>query len=195
MRLFAYLVARKGQVVLLFKVFYFLQIIIFLLAAAGGSSYPLGVAMGKAAVVLFVLTLIPGMMKRFGITHKLLALLMIFRRYIGIAMYISALSHFGLVKAVPALSSKLPFQLTAFEFWGSLALFTLLFLFITSNDFSVGRLGIWWYRIHRLIYLSMWFILFHVGLQRLSIWTVLMGIVVFLMLISFIVSFSRHRTT
>ncbi len=200
-RLFAYIIPRKEKVIFFFKIIYLIQIAVFLAAARvlyiGGPEalyyYQLGVGSGKIAVILFILTLIPGMMRRFGITHKLLSLLMIFRRYIGIAMYVSALAHFGLVKVVPILSLKLPFRLAFFEFWGSLALFSLFFLFITSNDFSTAKLGVWWHRTHKLIYLSMWFILLHVGLQRISLWTVLMGATVLLMMASFLVSKLRGK--
>ena len=194
-RLFAYIIPRKARIILLFKLVYFIQIAVFLLAGlafySGDSSsilyYQLGLYFGRIAVLLFIIVLIPGMFKRFGITHKILALLMIFRRYIGISMYLFALSHFGLVKVIPNLSSlQSLLKLSAFELFGSAALLVLFFLFITSNDFSVARLGIWWYRLQRLIYIAMWFILFHLGLQRISGWTMLMGIVVILMVTSFL---------
>ncbi len=201
-RLFAYIIPRKAKVIQLFKLVYLIQVAVLFWAGISFYSgfyhsvyYQLGLYFGRIAVLLFIIILIPGMLKRFGITHKILALLMIFRRYIGISMYIFALSHFGLVKVLPNLSAlhlPVPF---VFELWGSAALLVLFFLFITSNDFSVSRLGIWWYRIHRLIYIAMWLIFFHLAFQRISLWTILLGITVFSMMISFLVERIRKNVS
>ncbi len=193
-RLFAYIIPRKGRIILFFKLLYFAQIAVLFLASVTFYSshtytilyYQLGLYFGKIAVILFILALIPGMLKRFGITHKILALLMIFRRYIGISMFLFALSHYFLVKIFPNLSSLRTLTFSTFELWGSGALFILFFLFITSNDFSVRKMGIWWYRMQRLIYIAVWLIFFHVALQRISLWTILLGVTVFLMMASFV---------
>lgn len=200
-RLFTYIIPRKARIIQLFKLAYFMQVAVLFWAGiafySGDSSsilyYQLGLYFGRIAVLLFIIVLIPGMLKRFGITHKILAILMIFRRYIGISMYLFAFSHFGLVKVIPNLSAVRLTGLSAFELWGSATLLVLFFLFITSNDFSVSRLHIWWYRLQRLIYIAMWFLLFHLGLQRISGWTVLMGIIVFSMMVSFMVERVRKN--
>lgn len=192
-KIFSYIIPRKEKVILGFKVFYGLILVTVFAASRslyfGDNNalffYNLGVNSGRAALVFYVMTLVPGIAERFGIRHKLLALLRIFRRYLGITMYLLALNHSLSVKFIITLASKQIIPLRLFEVLGFGALSILFFLFITSNDLSLGRLGIWWYRIHRLTYLSMGLIFLHVALQRFSIWSVIMGITVALQISSF----------
>jgi methionine sulfoxide reductase heme-binding subunit len=132
---------------------------------------------GQIALVLYVLTAIPGIMRRFGKFTKPVSLLMMFRRYIGIAMYLFVLLHgsverlFSIMKGAPA-----PVTPVIFELFGTVASMLLIWMFLTSNDKSVNTLGKWWHRIHNLTYIVVWLIFVHVALQGLSIWTVLIGI-------------------
>ncbi len=148
--------------------------------------YSTGITAGQISIIFFIIALLPGITNRFGIRHKLLAVVMFFRRHIGITMYLFALIHFSFLKLIPWISSGKFILPTGFELYGFLAHIFLIFLFVTSNDFSQNRLNIWWYRIHRLIYLIMWLIFLHVALQRWSTWSILMGIVVFIQMTSFI---------
>lgn len=191
--LFAYIVPRKSFFIRIFWIIYILQIL-FIISESWvyfekkeyvPVFYNLSINSGRLAVIFFIFTLVPGMTKRFGIRHKLLALFMIFRRYIGILMYLFALIHATMTRFLPTIAAGRIRTPPLFELMGFAALFLLFFLFITSNDFSVRVLGVIWYFIHKLIYLAMLFILLHVGLQRMSIWTVLMGATVFLMVVSF----------
>jgi sulfoxide reductase heme-binding subunit YedZ len=152
-----------------------------------GFYYQMGRQAGEITLCLFIVTLIPGMLKRYGIKHKLISLVVIFRRYIGITTYLFALIHVSFLRLIPWLTGA-PFRLPLswFETFGLVAHIGLLLLCLTSNDWSLSHLKIWWYRLHRIIYLIMWLILFHVGLQQIGLWTILMGSVVFLMMGSFV---------
>lgn len=143
-----------------FKIFYIL--LIFVLWSGW---YRLAPWMGRAAIVAYILTTIPGMARRFRIQHKLIALLMIFRREVGISMYLLATVHYIFLVGL-----AIPREI--FQLMGFTAYVLLFFLFATSNDLSTKHLGAWWGKIHRLTYIAIWFIVMHVALQRVSIWSV-----------------------
>lgn len=153
--------------------------------------YGLGNTLGQFALILYVVTLLPGIADRLGIKNKILALLKIYRREAGILMYLLALIHITLEKLLITTSITELFTLLPFEIMGVLSLLVLFFLFITSNTFSLIRLRLNWYRIHRFTYIGMLFIFLHVSLVKFSNWTILMGFVLILQLISFIVVYRR----
>lgn len=156
--------------------------------------FSIGSFLGKIALILFITTLLPGIGERFGIQNKLLALLRIFRREIGILMYITAITHVTLAKLVITTSFKELLMPMPFEIMGSLSLFILFFLFITSNTFSQVKLRLNWYRIQRLAYIGMFLIFLHVAFLKLSIWTVLMGILIIVQAASFIALYKRTKS-
>lgn len=202
-QIFSLLVRKKIFVVRIFQVLYFFLIILFII---GGRSilyvdqnflwyYQLGVACGKVALVLYIITVIPGIARRFTIRNKILSLLTIFRRYIGILMYLFASIHFSFVRIIGLLSDTWSsWNFVLFELFGIIAVSLLFLLFITSNDLSLKRFNQWWYRIHKLTYIAMWFIFLHIAVQRISIWTILMGITLFLQVSSFVYSRLFVRT-
>lgn len=153
--------------------------------------FGLGNTLGQFALILYVVTLLPGIGDRLGIKNKILVLLKIYRREAGILMYLLALIHVTLEKLLITTSITELFTLLPFEIMGALSLLVLFFLFITSNTFSLIRLRLNWYRIHRLTYIGMSFIFLHVSLVKFSNWTILMGFVLILQLISFIVVYRR----
>lgn len=156
----------------------------------------LGVTLGKCAILVFVVTLVPGTATRLGLKHRVFSLIRIFRRYLGILMYILVFAHSWFVSIFPRLLTwPQSGTIRTFELFGTAASILLFLLFITSNDWSVSRLKVWWYRLHRLVYIIMWLVLFHVGLQRMSIWTILMGAVVTFVMASFVVGYLRKRKT
>ena len=187
-KIFAYIIPRKEKFIAGFKVVYFLIAVAAFFAARSlyyedrnaAFFYSLGVNSGQAGLICYIITLIPGMMGRYGVRNKFLSLLNIFRRYIGILMYLFALTHFLLVRAIFFISTGIFIPPVLFEIFGSLALSLLFFLFITSNDFSVTKLGKWWNRLHKLTYPAMGFIFLHVAMQRVSIWSVAMGVIIVL---------------
>ncbi len=187
-KIFAYIIPRKGKFITGFKVVYFLIAVAAFFAARSlyyedrnaAFFYALGVNSGRAGLICYIITLIPGMMGRYGVRNKFFSLLTIFRRYIGILMYIFAMIHFLLVRAIFTISTGIFIPPVLFEVFGSLTLLLLFFLFITSNEFSVVKLGKWWNRLHKLTYPAMGLIFLHVGLQRISIWTIAMGTILVL---------------
>ena len=200
---YIWIVLRKHFIIYGFQIFQAAVVLsiftAFYLAFSGNAVYQVlakqSVLFGKTALTLYILTLVPGITGRLGIRHKLLSLLMIFRRHIGILMYLFALLHFSFLFLIPQLiiGNKLFDSLLLFEFMGLSAIMLLLFLFLTSNDFSQFRLKDWWYLLHKLTYIAMFFIFLHVALQRISIWTILMGVIIFLQISSFLYSFLKRR--
>lgn len=194
--LFRIAVGSRGRIIGVFKWFY---AALFLILLIGGRSiylrdaqslvlYQWGVWCGRIAITLYCITLIPGMTKRFGLQHKLFSLIRIFRRYIGISTFLFALTHASFVRLILYLPQVLEFR-PLFQVFGLASLVLMFFMFLTSNDFSVNRLGIWWYRLHWVTHIIMITVLLHTLLQRVSIWSVLIGIIVALQLASFVVSF------
>lgn len=157
--------------------------------------YTIGVWSGRAAASMLALVLIPGILGRFGIQIKVTRVLTFYRRQLGITTFLLSFTHGMLVRIVArfALGQYPLSRSPIFEFFGTLALSLLFFLFITSNDWSVGRLGPWWTRLHRLVYVIVWFILFHTILQRVSVWSMAIGVVAILEVVSLLWSSGLGR--
>ncbi len=201
---FLFLTKRTVTVILLFKIVYGLLCIFLFLASVSAyyhnqwfiTVYKLARQSGEVALVLYILTCLPGLGRRLGVRHKLLALLMIFRRQIGILMYMFVLIHSVILRFIPVISDGLPLLPDSwFEIFGSIASGMLFLLFVTSNDVSVKRLGPWWHKIHQLTYITMFFILLHVAFQEISLWTILAGLLVAAQVVSYGVSRMRKRNT
>ena len=198
---FSFSVSKRKIILWFFLILYaFLTIIILfaLRTAVTGSNYlflyPQAILSGKISLVVFCLVMVPGIARRFGIRHKLIFPLMVYRRYLGIAMFLLAMFHATVVRFASFVEEGLPFKnLLWFEILGLAALFFLSFMFVTSNDFSVKYLGFWWHRLHKLIYIIMWLILFHVGLQRMSVWSILLGVTVLIQSVSFLYAFRKKQ--
>ena len=190
---------NRQKILSIFKLFYCVLVIFpisaFVFSRLNQSMllffFGLGNTLGQFALILYVATLLPGIGDRLGIKNKILVLLKIYRREAGILMYLLALIHITLEKLLITTSITELFTLLPFEIMGALSLLVLFFLFITSNTFSLIRLRLNWYRIHRLTYIGMLFIFLHVSLVKFSNWTILMGFVLILQLISFIVVYRR----
>lgn len=196
---FSFSVSKRKIILWFFLILYaFLTtIILFALTTAitGGNYlfiYPQAILSGKISLVVFCLVMIPGIARRFGIRSKLVFPLMMYRRYLGISMFLLAMFHAIVVRMASFLEEGLPFKnLMWFEISGLAALFFLFFMFITSNDYAVKHLRYWWNRLHKLIYFIMWLILFHVGLQRVSVWSLLLGVTVLIQSVSLIYAFRK----
>ncbi len=150
-----------------------------------------GKLFGDGALLSFIATLLPGIGERFGIRNIFLSIIKIYRRQVGILMYLFALLHVVLSKIIITASFSELSDLSIFEIMGSLSLLILFSLFLTSNNISLIRLRLNWYRIHRFTYVVMFFILLHVSLQSLSAWSILMAITLILQLVSFVVIYRR----
>lgn len=193
---------NRKNIISLFKLTYFL-VLAFIIAGAYVTFtqnplqpyfYELAIGSGKMALVLLIITVIPGILGRFGIKIQLTFIITNFRRYIGILMFLVALSHSSIVRLFPYLSGLISFTFPppTFEIFGFLGLFLLFWMFITANEGSVISLGVWWKRLHRVVYLVLWLIAFHVALQRISIWSILIWIVVILEVLSLIYAYIKR---
>ena len=168
---------------------------------AVGSEYlgmaDLGRTFGQIAVVWYVLSLVPGMMKRLNLLPMTRTLLMLYRRHFGISMFLTAISHQFLARTLPLAffnpALLLDFDLGWQAWFGVLALLTLFPLWLTSNDWSKKRLGRTWDAIHMLTYLALLFIFGHVYLVMTSSWKYVLGAVIVLEIISWLVYWLTPR--
>ncbi len=146
---------------------------------------------GEYAALLFIMVSIPGIARRFRYSHKLLMVLMMFRRQLGVLMYLFVLMHALILRIIPWVTRSMPIVVEPFVFAGSLANIMLFALFVTSNDWSVKMLGDWWNKIQNMLYVIVWCIFIHLALMGISIWTILIGITSIAQLTSHI--YARHR--
>ncbi len=139
--------------------------------------YEVGLISGQTAIVIFCIIILPGILRRFGIRNMMTSFIMTIRRQLGITMFLLAFLHYSSIRLFPIVFGGLPLTVPPFfEFMGVSALYALAPLFVTSNDVSVRKLGPWWRRIHSMVYFIVWLIFLHTALQRISIWSVLIGI-------------------
>lgn len=137
----------------------------------------LGIIAGNAALITFILTLSPGILKRYnaiGSLQSIRLLLMSLRRQLGIMMYFFVIDHYLWVRLMPSLkfsSSIIPTNL--YEIIGMLAFFLLTPLFLSSNNFSVKKIGKKWNLLHKLVYLINWLIFLHLLLLGRGNWNLI----------------------
>jgi DMSO/TMAO reductase YedYZ heme-binding membrane subunit len=132
-----------------------------------------GARLGQIAVLLFCLTLFPGIFQRFRwntpLSLPVLSLLILFRRHLGILMFLTALVHQVFNSTVPNfIFFGSPVPPTGFPTFVVLGIISWLLLFpvwLTSNDISQRMLGKKWKMLQRLTYGAIWFIFAHVALQ------------------------------
>lgn len=195
--------AYRSTLIRIFQLCYVLALVFL-----GGSAYLLlaghplsplisamGEKFGQLAVCFFILASIPGMAGRFRIKHPLVTIGLMFRRHIGISTFVLAFMHSQISYIIPFISSGMlpPFPPPLFVLWGSIAYLGLFILFITSNDLSVKKLGGWWKRLHKLIYILFWFIFLHVAFQELSVWAILIFLFAVIEVVSLVYDFMRKR--
>jgi len=138
------------------------------------SIYEIGKFFGQSALVLLGVVALPGILGRFRIEIKVTRIITLFRRQLGITVFLLAFAHYFLIKLVPTISGIIEFKIpypALFENLGAIALSILFLMFITSNNASKKTLGKWWTYLHRFIYVAIWILVLHVGLQKISIWT------------------------
>ena len=126
-------------------------------------------SLGEWAYNFLLLILIIGPLARvLGI--ELLGAIRLFRRELGILMGMLALMHYAtfLIKNFDYLDvlSKDPPLWLPIGFWAFILTFLLL---ITSNNWAVKKLGRWWKRIHRLVYVILILVVVHVVLIK-AVW-------------------------
>lgn len=150
---------------------------------------------GEYAILTLLAAMLPGILGRYGIKVPITLTLTFFRRQLGILTFMLAFAHASLLYLLPLFLSFFPFtfQQPLFIYAGISALFFLFLLFITSNNYSVLKLGRWWKRLHRVVYLILWLILLHTAMQRWSIYAMLIGIVAVLETTSLLYSFFKKK--
>lgn len=158
--------------------------------------YQTGVWAGRTAISILAFVVLPGILGRFRIEIPITRIITAYRRQFGILVFLLAFSHASIVRMIPKLLGILPiFPLILFETFGLLALSILSFMFLTSNNFSVKKLGKNWKRLHRFIYVVLWLLALHTGLQRISIWSALIFSFASLEIISLIYDFMTKRNS
>lgn len=133
---------------------------------------------GTLALLMFLTTLMPGIFKRFGVFPLLSSSIVMFRRNIGILMFLTALVHsfYSFTIFVIMTSQFNPDILSSREILGSLSLMILLPAWLTSNDYSQKRLGKFWKMIQRVTYLSLITIFIHVALSSFKLGALTFGV-------------------
>jgi len=194
-QIFVWSVNQKKNIIFVFKLFYFsitaLIIIGFFMTLYNSQPlllYEIGLLSGKAASIIFIITISPGIMQRFNLNWQIRSLLVLFRRYLGISVYVLGFLHFSYIRLLPIIVGQINLNVifTSFELFGLVSIFLLSFLFFTSNDFSMKKLGPWWKRIHRIIYVVAWLLFLHTALQRISVYSISLGIAAVFELLSLV---------
>ena len=166
---------------------------LFFLSIAERSDY--GKNAGTLALILFIITLIPSIIQRFGLAKEfnlLIKLILPVRRQFGILMFVAAFTHYLAMKVIPVLQFKLPPSLPIYQAFGLVALIFSFALFITSNNWATRKLKSNWKRLHRLTYIIGWLIFGHVllgGLRsesEISLQAIVIGVVMVLEVASLI---------
>ncbi len=136
---------------------------------------PLANVLGLVSLILYVLTLLPTIMrivfpetKKSGIPKMLLKN----RRTLGIIAFFPALGHalLILVKHHPDVGD---FQTYVIYLQGILLMAIFTVLTITSNDWSVKKLKKNWKKLHQLTYLAMFLLTWHVADKMFGHWSYL----------------------
>ena len=203
-QIFIWAVNNKKNIVFVFKIFYFSIVALIFLGYFMALKniqplllYRIGLLSGQTASMVFIITIIPGIMQRFNLNWEIRSLLVLFRRYLGIAVYVLGFLHFSYIRLFPIIANhiKVNLLLTTFEVFGLISLFLLTFLFFTSNDYSTRWLGPWWKRIHRMIYVVAWLLFLHTALQRVSVYSIALGIAAIFELLSLVYYYGFRKNT
>ncbi len=131
-----------------------------------------GGRLGVIAALLFVTTLLPGIIMRLRSYAQALlpvaTLITPFRRHLGILMFLTAFVHMSFTTTLPYVAFSgwraLPPPMTVIHLAGSVAWLLLLPIWLTSNDLSMKRLGKNWKRLQRFTYVAIWFVFGHLVL-------------------------------
>lgn len=203
------LIAERTKISLLLKIFVGLLLLFWILAIFLIFQNPLllklfspiGNKLGIVAVATYGATLLPGIIKRFQIKDQSLVLLRVLlaahRQWLGICMFLVVIMHMSLVFTLPqliatdfntALITFLPIHIT-----GIIALWLLFPLWLTSNNLSIKKLGVWWNRLHKLTYVALFFIFVHVAIVEFFPIGLGLGILLGLELVSWIRVWRNHK--
>jgi DMSO/TMAO reductase YedYZ heme-binding membrane subunit len=203
-KFFAWSIKNKRYYFWLFRVNYSL-ILLFIGAVAYSyfqkddamnvALYPYAVNFGRIAIILLGIIILPGILGRLGVAWQATRVITYFRRQLGITVFLFALAHYLTLYNFPVFLGGVPPVIPPPLFIGvALIAFTILTLmYVTSNNWSMAKLGKWWKRLHRLIYIVLWLLVLHTGLQRISIWSVMIFVFATLEVVSLLVDFQKKR--
>jgi sulfoxide reductase heme-binding subunit YedZ len=158
--------------------------------------YSLGKKCGQLVIGLLGMVVMPGILGRLGIEIMMTRIITLFRRQIGISIFLLSFAHYSFVKSLPSFyGGVLPLMnLVAFELMGLLAFIILFLMFLTSNNWGIRKLGKWWKRLHRFVYAVLWLLVLHTGLQKISIWSAGIFAVAVLEIVSLIYHHLKKRS-
>jgi DMSO/TMAO reductase YedYZ heme-binding membrane subunit len=152
-----------------------------------------GINAGIIAVLLFGITILPGIFTRFGFINRFTLYLRFIRGETGKTMFLFAFLHFCLIRLFFMILENKLITPQGFEIWGTFALFLLLPLFLTSSRFAMKLLGKWWKVLHKLVYIIVWLIFAHIVLIEVSGISVFIGILALAEVSSFIYLFFHKK--
>lgn len=151
-----------------------------LLGPLGREQYSLWA--GTVGLVLYILTLLPSMIRRYGLHtgagKPVVARLLPIRRELGILMFVAAFTHYLGIKILPTVLFSLPLNFPLYQIFGAIALTLTLPMFLTSNTWSTRVLKGSWKKLHRVTYVAGLAIFGHVILVGVSWQAVVIGVVV-----------------
>ncbi len=150
-----------------------------LLGPLGREQYSLWA--GTIGLVLYVLTLLPSMIRRYGlhtgVGKPIIANLLPIRRELGILMFVFAFVHYLGIKILPTVLFGLSLTFPLYQIFGAVALTLTLPMFLTSNTWSTRMLKGAWKKLHRVTYVAGLAIFGHVVLVGISWQAVVIGVV------------------
>jgi DMSO/TMAO reductase YedYZ heme-binding membrane subunit len=154
--------------------------------------YEIGSKFGTLAVILYTATLIPGILKRLQVLPQFASVGRLYRRQVGITMFLSALVHYSFTTMFPfVIGGQMPVFDVA-KTAGFFSLLTLLLLFVTSNDLAERGLGKIWIWLQRLTYVALILIFIHVAFMEVK-WAVVLGVTAFFEILSWVVFLRRAK--
>lgn len=156
--------------------------------------YDLGRQFGVLALGLYLATLVPGIMQRLQFLPLIAAMIMPFRRHLGILMFLTACVHMSLTSSLFYIAAGVPLALNWGQVAGLSTLSVLLPLWLTSNDPSQKYLGKNWKRLHKLTYVALFLVFAHLVLFQKK-WLIPTGIMIGFEAWSWFVLWTRAKKT
>lgn len=129
---------------------------------------------GQVAVGLFLLIVMPRIFREFNLASRIANLLDERRFAIGVAMFVTGLLHYMVVKIFPMLQLGRIVPFMPFEVMGFLALQTTFLWTLLQNNRVNRKLSKFAKYIQILVHVLVWLLFLHVGLQGLSITAVVL---------------------
>jgi Ferric reductase like transmembrane component len=167
---------------------YFSLLVLFAIPFGLKDQFEFGKLLGIGSLFSFVLTTLPGSLRRFGVKgvfRQIQILLTYVRAQLGILMFLLASAHYIISFLYPYLSIGEQPPTKWYTIFSAFAFYLAFPLFVTSNSWSRKYLKRNWQRLHNLTYLIIWFIFLHVALQGDLILTFIILLTAILQISSF----------